>query len=145
MLIMKKLFTLGALLVATTVCVTAYGQAVQDIPPGEDRITAVHAGEPSPFAGQLFDNDTALRWGNWLRQLRARLVIDVQKERNVCAVRTDGLNKELDVERAKYAEMTRIYEKRIAELSTPPNSWAYFTAGFVGATLSILGTQAATK
>lgn len=55
-------------------------------PPGEDQVTVVRKGAPAPYDGQLFDNDTALRWAMWLKQYRARYGLDLQAEKDRCAV-----------------------------------------------------------
>lgn len=64
-----------------------FGQELETIPPGPDKIQPVKAQEPAPYAGMLYDNDTALRWANWLKQYKVRLKADVEKEQKTCAVK----------------------------------------------------------
>lgn len=60
--------------------------AVVTFPPGDDNITAVKKGEPAPHAGQLFDENTALRWAMWLQQYKMRYGLDLKAEKDSCRV-----------------------------------------------------------
>lgn len=62
---------------------------VVTFPPGDDNIVAVKKGEAAPFAGQLFDENTALRWAMWLQQYKLRYGQDMLAERASCAVRIE--------------------------------------------------------
>jgi hypothetical protein len=44
-----------------------------DVPAGEDRIVVAREGVAAPFTGQLFDQATALRWGNRIVRYRMRI------------------------------------------------------------------------
>lgn len=46
---------------------------LEAIPSGEDRFVALAQGAAAPFAGQLFDTPTALRWANYLEQYRTQI------------------------------------------------------------------------
>jgi hypothetical protein len=118
---------------------------VQTIPPGDDKIVPLRLSEPAPFAGQLFDNDTALRWANWLKQYKLRLTLDTKTIEDTCAVRARALNDSLMIERQHYDEMNRTYEQKVQDLQYevdhPP--W-YKSLGFgigvgVAATLIAVG------
>ncbi len=50
-------------------------------PPGDDNIVSVRKGEAAPFAGQLFDENTALRWALWLQQYKLRYGTDLKAAR----------------------------------------------------------------
>ena len=69
---MKRLVAL-ALFMSTTATASP---ALTPIPPGEDKIEPITQGQVSPFSGQVFDNKTALRWGNYLQQCKVRLELD---------------------------------------------------------------------
>lgn len=56
------------------------------LPPGDDKIVALRLKEPAPFDGQLFDQDTAIRWGMWLQQWEERYKADMAREKNLCRV-----------------------------------------------------------
>jgi hypothetical protein len=56
-------------------------------PPGDDKIAVVKKGDPAPYQGQLFDDNTALRWAMWLQQYKARYGLDMQAEQASCAVK----------------------------------------------------------
>jgi hypothetical protein len=58
---------------------------LQDIPVGQDTIVLLEAGKPAPFSGQLFSNDTALRWGNWLEQYRVQTPLMLHAQERVCS------------------------------------------------------------
>lgn len=64
-------------------------QDVQTLPPGEDKIVALSLGQAAPFKGQLFDNDTAMRWAFWLEQYKLRLKVDVASEQATCKAKLD--------------------------------------------------------
>lgn len=55
-------------------------------PMGEDNITVVKKGEPAPYAGQLFDDNTALRWAMWLQQYRLLYGTDLKAAQGACKV-----------------------------------------------------------
>jgi hypothetical protein len=57
---------------------------LQAIPAGEDQIVVLEEGKPAPFSGQLFSNNTALRWGNWLEQYRIQTPLMLETQRAVC-------------------------------------------------------------
>lgn len=59
---------------------------VVTFPSGEDTITAVKKGEAAPFAGQLFDENTALRWAMWLQQYKLRYGLDLKAAQDSCQV-----------------------------------------------------------
>ena len=99
---------------------TSYAQdrAVQDIPEGEDRIVAVKKGEPAPYEGQLFDNPTALRWANWLRQYELKLDADLDYARKVCEAEIRYKGELLSIEEQRYAVVTKMYQLEVAEKET---------------------------
>ena len=129
---------------------TALAQAsppIQPIPTGDDKIVPVREGEKAPFTGQLFDQPTALRWGNWLLQYKYRLQWDVQKEKSVCLVEVEYRDKVLQIEkdRARAVEtdlMERLERAEAARLAAEEEarnpSW-YNTREF-GVVLGVTGT-----
>jgi hypothetical protein len=64
----------------------AYGENLDDeaVPPGEDVIVAIKKGQPAPFAGQLFDINTAIRWGLWLKNCRERAELELDRDKALC-------------------------------------------------------------
>lgn len=121
---------------------------VESVPPGDDNIAPLKKGQPAPFDGQLFDVDTAIRWGNWLQQYRYRLVWDVELEQKLCVeektYRDDLLKIEKEragkTEEALQKALTTSEQKRLEaeeEVRDPP--W-YSTPGFgaaVGAAVAV--------
>jgi hypothetical protein len=143
-----------AVLLSPTFCWAEDGpKPIQVIPPGEDTITALPKGTPAPYDGQLFDNDTALRWANWLQQYKYRLVADVEEQKAICAVRTEELRQEILADQVKYNKTVQAYEEQVAQLveerDNPPfyeTTWFGLVVGAVGATaITAVTTWAAVK
>ena len=88
---------------------------VQAIPPGKDRIIPTKKGDPAPFDGQLFDNDTALRWGNWLLQYKLRLQQDVDYQKKVLGADVQLWQHKYELSEQKYVTVTSDYQKRLAD------------------------------
>ena len=128
----------------------AFAQEVQAIPPGDDKIVSLQLGQPAPFAGQLFEPNTALRWANWLKQYQLVLKLNREHDAKVCKAHTDFLQDGLSQERARYKVVSEDYQKRAAaaydennrlrtQLANPP--W-YSTVWF-GIGLGVLTTSIA--
>ncbi len=77
----------ASLLISSTAL--AESPALVTHPPGEDKIVAIKRGEPAPFAGQLYDTDTALRWASWLQQYKKLYALDLQAAGARCQVQVD--------------------------------------------------------
>lgn len=57
-----------------------------DFPPGRDVIVSLQRNGAAPFAGQLFDPDTATRWGHRIERYRTRIrVLERDLERQAAA------------------------------------------------------------
>lgn len=127
--------------------VLAQTPPIQDIPPGEDRIVVIREGSRAPFTGQLFDQATALRWGNWLVQYKQRLEWDVTHEQKVCKIETSHVSALLKIEkdRAAYVEadlamrLKRAEEARLSAEEEARNPSWYNTRTF-GIALGVVGT-----
>ena len=89
---------------------------VQTIPPGDDRIVPLRKGGPAPFDGQLFDNNTALRWGNWLLQYKFRLKADVDYQKKLGEADVELWKKKYDLVENKYVTVTGDYQKQVFDL-----------------------------
>ena len=114
------------------------------VPDGPDKISPLREGEKAPFTGQLFDNSTALRWGNWLEQYRVRLPAQHAEDKAVCLAEREYDQARLDHAGEKYALVTATYQKRVAELETevlsPPfykTFWFGMAAGGLTVGLSV--------
>lgn len=77
-----------ALIAGVLLPVTAAAQQppILTYPPGTDNIVVLRKGDPAPFVGQLFDNDTSLRWALWLRQYKERYTLDLNAAQDSCKV-----------------------------------------------------------
>jgi hypothetical protein len=111
---------------------------VSNIPAGNDTIIPVHKGEPSPIDGQVFDNDTALRWANWLVQYKALTKMNYTLQKNLCAVDMGLLQKKLEIEESKYDKVTKDLEGKLSKAEDPP----FYKTFWFGATVGSLATVA---
>lgn len=92
--------------------------SIQVIPPGDDKIVPLKKGEPAPYDGQFFDNNTALRWGNWLLQYKFRLKADVELTQKLGATDVELWKNKYSLVEEKYTLVTKDYQKRVADLET---------------------------
>jgi len=115
---------------------------VVTFPPGEDRIVAVKKGDPTPYDGQLFDTNTAIRWGNWMQQYQVRLKLDVETQKALDAAQISYLNEVIKLERQRYTTVTDDYQKRIHALEAPTPWYGTQTFSFVMGALCMAGVFA---
>lgn len=101
----------------------AVAQDVVTIPEGDDLIISMDKGEQAPYAGQLFSNDTALRWGFWLKQYKVRLKLDVETEQSKCKARLDFKDKELQLQIGKYEAIEKSLETRLKRSEERAIKW----------------------
>lgn len=75
-------------------------------PPGDDNIAAVKKGETAPFSGQLFDENTALRWAFFLQQYKLRYGTDLKAAQDSCKVEVarEGAYRVIEAERNRKSE-----------------------------------------
>ena len=130
------------LLVLLPRLVLAQTAPVTDVPPGEDVIVVVKKGDPAPFTGQLFDNATSLRWGNWLLQYKLRLKIDVEYIQRVDAAELEYQKKLVTIEQTKYLSVTTELQKTVTglqnQLANPPFYQTFWFGMTVGVALSVV-------
>lgn len=84
-------------------------------PPGDDNIAVVRKGEAAPYTGQLFDDNTALRWAVWLQQYKARYAIDMQAEQATCKVKLDHADELAAIEHARATSLEADLRQRLKE------------------------------
>lgn len=147
---MRKWLIAVVLLLLPSVCLAADEEVpaqVVDIPPGEDVIESVSKGKPAPFDGQLFSPDTALRWSNWLLQYQARLKIDVEYERKVCAAELLFKSEALAIEKDKGQAIADDLRARVlrleqinATLQDDMNNPSWFDSVEFGLVLGVVGS-----
>lgn len=119
--------------------------AVIDIPPGEDTIITLRKDVPAPWTGQLYSNETSLRWANWLQQYRFQLKqSELYGQEKLKASESLCLRKS-EVTAAGHAEAIKLYRDSVvaqqasiatlqAEVSDPPfyrTVWFGFVTGVV--------------
>lgn len=122
---------------------------IQDIPPGEDQIEVVHQGKAAPFTGQLFSQETALRWANWLTQYKLRLDQDVQLERRLCSAELKFKDATISIEEEKNMAIRMDLRERIlrveelnAKLNDEINDPSFFGSVEFGVILGVVGSAA---
>jgi len=97
---------------------------IQDVPPGQDVIVPLRKGDSAPFTGQLFDSDTALRWGHWLEQYQYRLQHDVETQKQIDLIRMQYLAQVIQIEEDKHKLVVKDYQDRLKaaqeEATNPP-------------------------
>lgn len=117
------------------------------IPAGEDVIVSLKKDAPAPFGGQLFDTNTAIRWGLWLQQFRERSQVEAERSRAVCNAELNYKDRAATIEgdraTAVYGDlMTRFQASEKGrlqaqyELANPP----WYKSGTFQFTLGVLTT-----
>lgn len=143
-----------SLIILLVLCCSTVARAedpdpVQDIPPGDDQIEVLAQGKPAPFTGQLFSQETALRWANWLMQYKARLKADVELETKICKAETEYRDRLLAVEVVRSQDISKDQRQRIlrleqhnAELQDQMNNPSFFKSVEFGVILGVVGASA---
>lgn len=142
-----NLFRLVAvvLLVLFPLELLAQTPSLQPVPPGNDVIVVVNQGDKAPFTGQLFDQSSAIRWGNYLQQCRVRLVADVELQKKTDDAQIEYWKKVTEIEQNKYTEVVTDYQNRLSKAENPPfykTFWFGFIAGTTAAVLLAVGLGA---
>lgn len=91
---------------------------LQAIPAGEDKIVALGSGEAAPFSGQLFETNTAIRWGMWLQQWKLRYKTDMAMQLNTCAVEADHQATIATIEQERLLTINEDLTERLKESET---------------------------
>jgi hypothetical protein len=115
---------------------------VTAIPPGDDEIVSLKKGQPAPFDGQLFENNTALRWGNYLEQYKMRLKIDVGLMKRIMEAEITYRDKVIDYERAKYNRVVPDLENKLAKVTFERDNPSWYKTTWFGVGLGVVGTCA---
>lgn len=148
---------LVAVLLLTSVVSAQAAPVVVTYPPGDDKIVVVHKGDAAPFTGQLYDDQTALRWAIWLQQYKGRYALDLKAEQDTCAVEQEHSAQvskiDSDRDAAVNADLTKRLQASEAasaklqdSLNHPsffkdPNFW--FGVGVITSLVTVLVTAAA--
>jgi hypothetical protein len=115
-------------------------QELTPIPPGQDKIVPIKKGEPAPFDGQLFDNGTALRWGNWLLQLKTYASVNHDLDQKVCQANTDFLTKKNDLQTEEYKRVTAELQQKLTKAQEEAASPPWYRTTTFGVVLGVTGT-----
>ena len=142
---MKRLLTFSTAVVLTLLPRVVAGQEprpVDTIPPGEDKIVPIELGKPAPFEGQLFENNTALRWANWLRQYKYRLKVDVDEQRQICTIHVQAEHEKLLIETAARKDIMILYERKLAEAQAEKDNPPFYKTFWFGTVVGVVATSA---
>jgi hypothetical protein len=126
---------------------SAHAQEVVAVPAGEDRIVPVRKGEPAPYTGQLFDNDTSLRWANWIVQYKNLVKSDRALQEKLCAADAEALQTRIKLAEEQYETVTKDLEKKLDEANKRADNPPFYrtsTFGFVVGVVASLGVAAGT-
>ena len=116
----------------------AWADPVQAIPPGDDTIVSVKQGEPAPFTGQLFENNTAIRWGHYLEQYKYRLTADVALQMKLSQADVDYQKKLLVLEQEKYTKVVAELEAKNQALQVQVSDPPFYTRVWFGITVGVV-------
>ncbi len=121
----------------------ADGADVVNIPAGADKIVPMRKGEPSPMEGQLFDNDTALRWANWLVQYKNLLKHNVELQQKLCSIDMNLATQKLEIEQARTQKIIPDLEAKLAKAKDdaehPPFYKTFWFGASLGGTITAIG------
>lgn len=130
----------------------AQGTDVQNVPSGPDKIIPVHKGEASPIDGQVFDNDTALRWANWLVQYKNLLKVNGDYKDKICSIDLNLSAKKLQLQEQTYTTVTKDLQENLSKAREQADHPPFYSTFWFGATIgvgaslaTILAAVAATK
>ncbi len=122
----------------------ADGADVVNIPAGVDKIIPMRKGEASPIEGQLFDNDTALRWANWLVQYKQLVKSNAEMQRRICEIDVGVANQKLEIEKEKSQKVIPDLEKKLAKAQDEAQNPPFYKTFWFGATMGTTVTAVAT-
>lgn len=84
-------------------------------PPGEDKIAVIRKGDPAPYTGQLFEDNTALRWAVWLQQYKARYGLDMKAEQDSCQIKLQHAADLASIEADRTSKIEKDLRARLKE------------------------------
>lgn len=101
-------------------------------PPGDDKIVVVRKGDQAPFTGQLYDDNTAVRWAIWLQQYKGRYAIDMKAANDVCSVKLSTADKlaAIEAERANTVHADAVQRLKDSEAARLKAEEALRNPGF---------------
>lgn len=118
-------------------CAPAGGQELKldPIPPGDSHITVVRQGEPAPYQGQLFDDATALRWANWLKQAKLVYRIDMEALHKQNEADHKLQEQKLLLQQEQYNLVVTEYSRKLKEAEQDSRNPPWYRTMWFGAVL----------
>jgi hypothetical protein len=128
------------------------------VPGTNDIIVPLKKGYPAPFDGQLFNNDTAIRWGIWIKETGERTKAEMDKQKALCTAQMDYKSQIAEIEAEKLTTVNQDLMNRLKlsetarvnaeyQLANPPwykSPLLYFALG-VGAAAGVLAVAHSVK
>jgi len=154
--VLAALLALGLVLSPVAVAAQDAGAPVPegdvDVPPGDNVIVVLPEGGRAPFAGQLFDPATALRWGNRIVRYRMRIAL-LTEELSICRTESEAsaaeqlriaeesYMREIEGLRTDLRDQATRYEEELARHRNPPfyETWGFAFGMGVLATGVVVG------
>lgn len=154
--VLALLLALGALLLTPAASAQETGAPVPegdvDVPAGDNVIVVLSEGARAPFAGQLFDHATALRWGNRIVRYRMRIQL-LTEELSICRTESEASAveqlriaeesylREIEGLRTDLRDQAARYEAELARHRSPPfyETWGFAFGMGVLATGIVVG------
>lgn len=110
------------LLLCTLICWVSPAHAedyqLTPIPAGEDVIVPLVKGAAAPFGGQLFDTNTAIRWGLWLQRYQALMGAELDRSKAVCTAQVAFKDQVLGIEQDKSEALQKDLAERLQRAET---------------------------
>lgn len=116
--------------------------SVEAVPPGPDVIVPLKKGDPAPFSGQLFDNPTATRWGNYLIQYDKKSRLELTYQQKYYSLQIDYYKALLTVEKDKYDKATLLLEKKIVTVEWERDHPPWYRTTWFGVIVGVVATGA---
>lgn len=121
---------------------SAHAQDVTSIPPGPDTIIPIKKGTPAPMDGQLFDDPTALRWGNWLMQYKSLVKNNKELDQQVCSAQVDLQATKLKNLQTQYDTVTADLQKKLDAAQAAEANPPFYKTFTFGLGVGVIGTIA---
>jgi hypothetical protein len=125
---------------------------LQPVPAGLDVILPLERGQPAPLTGQLFSQETALRWGHYLEQAQDRYSTQTNLLLAKANAEIELRERLLAAERTAHQQMQALAlskletaEKRLANPPWYQTFWAGMLTGVVVTVATAAGLVAITR
>jgi hypothetical protein len=112
------------------------------VPPGNDVIDVVKAGQAAPHDGQLFDQPTALRWANYLQQCQARLKLDPLYQYKLDQADLTAAQRVIALQQAEYTRVTTDLQNKLTDAQKAEANPPFYRTFWFGAVVGVVASVA---